>query len=115
MSVTAGVCVVLVTQALMPDHRAPTTTEVQRQAAETVTPRDDRVPKAAIAAPVAAIDATETGSVVRTETERAETHVAKLPAVEPERRLSGTGSGERPASLYAANGGQRGCAIAGDR
>jgi len=82
MSVTAGVCVALVTQALVPERR-PATTEVQRQAEETVTPRDDRLPKAVVAAPAAAIDESEMASTVRTESVTAETHVAKLPAVEP--------------------------------
>lgn len=83
MSVAAGVCVALVTQALLPDRREPAATEIQRQVVETVTPRDDRLPKISDAAPTGALDGAERPSVVEIESGKAETRIAKLPAVAP--------------------------------
>jgi hypothetical protein len=82
MSVTVGVCVAVVTQAILPEHRSATTTEVRRDALAVV-PQADRLPKSEVTVPVASIDVTEAASWLRTDAAVSETHVAKLRAIEP--------------------------------
>lgn len=85
MSVTAGVCVAFVTHTIIlkADRPAPGVTAVP-PAAEAIGPRADRLPKADVPAPAAAVDPGAMAAVAKVHADAAETHVAKLPAVTPQ-------------------------------